>query len=171
MAKTENFFIRAIVDADNDAVYAETEIDLGAFVDALGSTILTVKSISVQYTDNSNVLDLPNTTGANQSANCMWQLTTQSQTGIITADNKSVIGSGRIIVVRSAGVGVASIDDTLDVNPSNWADGYNVATESIFLGASTALLMVDGMNIAIVLECLSRKMTPAAAMALALSQQ
>jgi len=126
MAKSENFFIRAIVDADNDAVYQQAEIDLGAFVDALGSTILTIKSVSVQYTDNSNVVELLNTTGSRLSSSTMWQLTTQSQTNIVTAENKSLIASGQVVVHRSDAVGVQSITDTLDLNPSNWSDGYNV---------------------------------------------
>ena len=47
MAKTDAFFIRSVVTGD-----AEVEIDLGAFVDALGKSVLRIKSISVAIQDD-----------------------------------------------------------------------------------------------------------------------
>jgi len=111
-------------------------------------------------------------TASNSNAMSAWQITTQSQTVLQTIDDKALIASGRLVLSKGAGAGnVVSYVDVLDVGPQSWSDGYNVATESIFLGGQTSTGMSDGVNIAVILECVSRKMTQAAAMALALSQQ
>ena len=47
MAKTDHFYIRANVSGS----IAETEIDLGAFVDALGKSVLKIHSVSVMILD------------------------------------------------------------------------------------------------------------------------
>ena len=56
MAKSDSFFIRGSVDT-NGSTYAQSEIDLGSFVN-LGvskSTLLRIHNISVQYADVDDV--------------------------------------------------------------------------------------------------------------------
>lgn len=165
MAKTDSFFIRgqATYDSTN---FVQSTIDLGAFVDALGKSVLRIHNVSVQYGTPPTSL----TPSAN-SDNCVaFQLTTQSQTGMVTLDNKAVIASGSMQVSADANSAVQSNSEALDAAPQHWTGGYLVAVEEIYLGIDqNAAIGVDVCSIC--LECTVETLSEKAAMALALSQQ
>ena len=48
MAKSDSFFIRAST-SFNGTTYAQSSVDLGAYVDALGKSVLRIHNISVQW--------------------------------------------------------------------------------------------------------------------------
>jgi len=173
MARSDSFFIRASIDTDGTN-FAQTSIDLGSFVDALGRTVLRIHNISVQYGNPTDIPDNPAALGGN--AMTAYQLTTQSQGGMVNATNRSLIGSGKLVMGTAAtlaGVSagnITSLSDFSDLSPSSWRNGYLVAVESIFLATdSVSIDLVD--NVTLVLECTVETMTAAASMALALSQQ
>ena len=169
MARTDSFFIRASTDT-NGTTYAQSALDLGAYVDALGKSVLRIHNISVQYGN-----PLGSYVGAvDTSTQSVFQLTTQSQTAIVNINNRSVISSGTLAIstgTMGAGPGgaVTTMSDSLDVAPQDWTDGYLVAVEQLYLGVDQSYDHVA--NVSIVLECTVETMTQAAAMALALSQQ
>ncbi len=168
--KSSSFFIRAIVDADNTGTFTEAEVSLGAFVDALGQAVLLVKRIQVQYTDNSSTTEIITADSEDRASLSKWQLTTQSQSTIVTADNRSLIAGGTLLCARLTG-GFVVPTETYDQNPSDWENGFIIAVDTIFLGGFTSTTMLDGVKIAVVMECEVMKLTKEAALALALSQQ
>ena len=163
MARTDSFFIRAstLTDGTN---YNESAIDLGAYVDALGKSVLRIHNISVQY-------GVPNTTYAGApttSTSSSFQLTTQSQTALQAINNRSLVSSGTMAIATGA-TEVVAMNDHLDVGPQHFTDGYLIAVEQMYLGVDQTFDHFS--QISIVLECTVETMTQAAAMALALSQQ
>jgi hypothetical protein len=173
MAKSDSFFVRALVLAGTTA--AETEIDLGAFVDVQDKTVLRIHNIAVQYTDATALINDITATAAT-NASCRWQLTTQSQgTSLVTADDRSVIASGALTLYNAdsaSQAGAVSFGHDIDVGPQSWRAGYLVATESIYLlGERETNLASGDVNVAIVLECSTETMGTSQAMALAMSQQ
>eukprot|EP01045_Picozoa_sp_COSAG04_P033581 COSAG04_NODE_7006_length_1211_cov_1.136691_4_plen_60_part_01 len=52
MARSDSFFIRATLNADNTNTYQQTGIDLGAYVDALGKSVLRIHNIAVAFSDS-----------------------------------------------------------------------------------------------------------------------
>lgn len=165
MAKSDSFFIRASV-ATNTTTYAQQSVDLGAYVDALGKSVLRIHNISVQY---GNPLDPPTAT-ANSTNLIAMQLTTQSQTTMVNADDRSLIAGGKLMIGGDAGAVVNVISESLDVAPQMWTNGYLVGVEQIYLATdATANVGLDTVNI--VLECTVETLSQSAAMALALSQQ
>ena len=165
MAKSDSFFIRASV-ATNTTTYAQQSVDLGAYVDALGKSVLRIHNISVQY---GSPLDPPTAT-ANSTNLIAMQLTTQSQTAMVNADDRSVIAGGKLMIGGDAGAVVNVISESLDIAPQMWTNGYLVGVEQIYLATdATANVGLDTVNI--VLECTVETLSQSAAMALALSQQ
>ena len=79
MAKTDSFFIRASVTTQNDGSFDQASIDLGSYVDALAKSVLRVHNVSITVANNAS--NLPPT--ANSTADCVWQLTTQSQSALV----------------------------------------------------------------------------------------
>lgn len=165
MARSDSFFIRARTNT-NGLNFAQSAIDLGAYVDALGKSVLRIHNISVQYGTAAQVVTGP----AGGTSKATFQLTTQSQAAMVGAENKSVISSGFLQASTAATELNSTLTTDLDVAPQNWTGGYLVAVEQIYLGVDQA--GTDIINgISVVLECTVETMTSASAMALALSQQ
>ena len=175
MAKSDSFFIRAKV-LQTGASFTQDEIDLGSFVN-LGvskSTLLRIHNIAVQIADENEEMKGPIAAGA--VLNVGWNLTTQTQTDLVHAFDKSVVASGRYELAANATISSANSgyfgSDTRDVMPQQWRDGYLVAVDSMFL-ATEADQAADGGSyyVTIVMECTLENATQASSTALALSQQ
>ena len=174
MAKSDSFFIRAQV-TTNAGTYAQSEIDLGSFVN-LGvskSTLLRVHNVAVQYADDTKVEDLiysivvPGTKIA-------WQLTTQTQTALVYADDKSLVASGALTVYGDSTSTAHSMGqfESADINPQMWRNGYLIGVDTMFLGVDDGGTKEAGETVvSIVLECTLENATQASSTALALSQQ
>ena len=164
MAKSDSFFIRAKIDT-NGLTYQQTSIDLGSYVDALGKSVLRIHNVSVQY---GSPTSLPTGT-ANDNSMTAYQLTTQSQSAMVDATDRSLISSGRL-VVGAAAQNNTSLSDMADLSPEMFRNGYLVAVEQIYLATdSVSTAAVD--QVSVVLECTVETLSQSAAMALALSQQ
>jgi hypothetical protein len=165
MAKTDSFFIRASTNY-NGTTYAQNSIDLGAYVDALGKSVLRIHNISVQW-GSEVVMAIP----AGTHSMC-FQLTTQSQSAIVAATDKSLISSGRLVYSDDVTPGGGTITDMVDIAPQHWTNGYLVGVEQIYLGVDCTEATSAGFTAcSIVLECTVETLSTPAAMALALSQQ
>ena len=165
MARSDSFFIRATV-LTNATTYAQQSIDLGSFVDALGKTVLRIHNVAVEY-------GAPGEGVANLSAGVItdvnYQLTTQSQTGLVGLADRTVISSGQLSIAADGTNSLTILNESQNVAPQEWTNGYLIAVESIFLGVDQG---IDALSqVSIVMECTVETMTAAASMALALSQQ
>ena len=172
MAKSDSFFIRANVVVDNTNTFQDTTIDLGAYVDALGKSVLRIHNAAVSVTDSSGRAF--QVAAASDSAAVNYQLTTQKQSDIVLASDKSIIASGLLTAINQFSTDeFPQLSHDADVLPQQWTNGYLIATENIYLGGSgsTGLVGTDDVTVSIVLECTVETMSQAAAMALALSQQ
>ncbi|AXH79541.1 MAG: hypothetical protein [Circular genetic element sp.] len=170
MARSDSFFIRAQVNAGNTNAFAQVAVDLGAYVDALGKSVLRIHNIAPTFTDSSGASA---TLVADDSAAAQFQLTTQTQTSLITGLNKSMISSGMINAVnQEAGNSIASVvSESFDNAPQLWTNGYLVAVDTIYLGGQASAGFFEDVYVTLVMECTVETMTQAAAMALSLSQQ
>jgi len=171
MAKTDSFFIRGKVTQDGSS-FLETTQDLGAFVDALGKSVLRIHNIQFMISDDSEPSAGPSI-AANDTLNVGVQLTTQSQTGtgLVTLEDKSVIASARWTYSRGTAQYTA-ISFVNDVAPQEWENGYLVAVEQLYLGTAANAASAGGdYTISYVMECTVETLSEKAAMALALSQQ
>lgn len=169
MARSDSFFIRQTLNADNTNTFKEIPLDLGAYVDALGKSVLRVHNIAVTFSDSAGkALEVATQT----SAAAQFQLTTQSQTGIVFSANRAVISSGKLYAVNNlTGDHYPQVSHDTDVLPQMWTNGYLVAVDSIFLGGQASSQWTGDVFMSITLECTVETMTQASAMALALSQQ
>ena len=169
MAKSDSFFIRAST-AFNGTTYAQSSIDLGAYVDALGKSVLRIHNIAVQYGAPMDAI-APSLGVAEVNS---FQLTTQSQSDMVDVTDKSLIASGKFQVISGSNAANCTpfFSDTLDLAPQHFTNGYLVAVEQIYLGVDSTDTNSEGIGqVGIVLECTVETLSQSAAMALALSQQ
>lgn len=167
MPKTDSFFIRA--EATTLPGFAQTSIDLGAYVDALGKSVLRIHNVQVQYSDAGNILTpIANVSAAGESSLVRWQLTTQSQSSAVLTTDKSLISSGALTV--GSDNAVRNYYESHDVNLQDWTGGYLIGVEQIYLGAICGS-NINSATVSVVMECTVESLSQSAAMALALSQQ
>jgi len=178
MAKSDSFFIRASVTCGDSGTFAQTAIDLGAYVSALGKSVLKIKSVHYEWIAGANAT-VPTPFGAphmdgDKAGEALMQLTTQTQTGIVSLENKSVIAKSSLWArnTDSAANPPAQVYNDSH-SPQDYADSYIVAVETMYLGAVGGTEWTDGSDLtcAVMIECQVETLTQAAAMALALSQQ
>ena len=164
---TDSFFIRSSVTSAGGN-FAQTEIDLGAYVDALGKSVLRIHSIAVQTMPS---LGTDWSIPANTQSNLSWQLTTQTQGALVAASDRSVVSTGRLDIANDgSGAGYTFLSNDSDILPQDWTNGYLIAVESLYLGADADAQLASG-DVVIVMECTVETLSQQAAMALALSQQ
>jgi hypothetical protein len=170
MAKSDSFFIRASLNIGQTATFDQVAIDLGAYVDALGKSVLRIHNIAVAFTDETGTSA---TVDGDGSAAAQFQLSTQSQTDTILPSSKAIIATGMINAVnQEAGNGVASVvSDQFDNLPQLWTNGYLVAVDTMYLGGEANDGFNEDVYVSVTCECTVETMSQAAAMALALSQQ
>ncbi len=170
MAKSDSFFIRAQVNLGQTNTFNQVSVDLGAYVDALGKSVLRIHNIAPSFTDSGGASA---TLDSSASAAAQFQLTTQTQGALITGLDKSMISSGMINAVnQESAVGIASVvSESFDNAPQLWTNGYLVAVDTIYLGGRASTGFAEDVYCTLVMECTVETMTQAAAMALALSQQ
>jgi len=168
MTKSDSFFIRASATM-NAGSFVQTAIDCGAYVDALGKTVLRIHNLAVRYDFGGTG---PSVLVPGQ-ANGFFQLTTQSQTSLVPATDRSVISTGQISSTNK-GPGNNEYDffsDSLDIAPQHWRNGYLIGVEQLYLAVQA---IGNGFEtdprVEIVMECTVETLSQSAAMALALSQ-
>jgi len=178
MAKSDAFFIRANV--TGNATYAQSEIDLGSFVNlgVKSSTLLRIHSVQVAVRDANNHED---PVSAASAYGIGWQLTTEGHSDLVYMSDKSVVASGQCTGYNgqiaedgsaSADFATAFVTDAYDLNPSDFMKGYLVGVDSLFLGTESSVTLATGdYRVDIILECTLESATQASATALALSQQ
>ena len=178
MAKSDSFFIRASVNPGDSGTFEQTPIDLGAYVSALGKSVLKIKSVHYEWVCGPDATS--NSPGgapymdATSAGEALMQLTTQTQTAMVTLENKSVIAKASLWARNPDGSNNPPATTYNDSHsPQDYADSYIVAVETMYLGAIGGTEWTDGSDLtcAVMIECQVETLTQAAAMALALSQQ
>jgi len=175
MAKSDSFFLRQTLNLDNTTVagaFQQVEVDLGAYVSALGKSVLRIHNVAVSFTDSGGRSpDIK--TGGEKAVAAQFQLTTQTQGDLVIASNKSVIASGIVNAYRTvSSVGVAdTTSESFDNLPQLWTNGYLIATESMYLGGAASAEWNEDVYVSVTCECTVETMSQASAMALSLSQQ
>ena len=176
MAKSDSFFIRANLNCGGSTAtgvntYFQTPIDLGAYVDALGKSVLRIHNVAIAFTDASGTS--VEITGQEAVAAQFWLLT-QSQPAAVLPSDKAVVASGTVIASRASSGANGLADrayDQFDNLPQLWTNGYLIAVDTMYLGGQASTHWEGDVYCSITMECTVETMTQAAAMALALSQQ
>ena len=170
MAKMSSFFVRATVNGGNAGSFAQSEIDIGSYTD-LGSSspeLLRIHNVTVAMTDSSGQIPLMANDNGDSAA---WQLTTQSQTGIVLIDDRSFVSGGRG-AYRNPDASILPPTQAMDeqILAQDFTQGYLVAVPTLYLGGLGGNNFTEDVIFTVMLECTTEKATKANAVALAVSQ-
>lgn len=172
MAPKNTFFIRAQTNIGDTGAYAQSEIDLGSYTN-LGSSkpeVLRIHNITVALTGSDG---LPAGVASDKIAEFAWQLTTQSQSGLVFITDDSFVSGGRGAVRNpDSSDTTAGTQSNLEQQlPQDFTNGYVVAVPSLFLGGIGGADYANDLYVSVMLECSTEPMSKANAVSLAISQQ
>lgn len=176
MAKTDSFFIRAEVTPDDTGNFLEIPIDLGAYVSALGKSVLRILNIEQEWVQASTGA-IPGAApfmDGNKAGYAAFQLTTQTKNNLVTLADKSCIAKG-ILFARNADASSNPPSQNYSDShmPQHYSNGYLVAVETMYLGAQgdADWSATSDLTCSVMIECTVESLSVAGAMALSLSQQ
>lgn len=170
--KTDSFFIRGRVNAGNTNVQGITTIDLGAYVDALGQSVLRIHKVAVEVCDvDGGTL----TMAANESGSLRMALTTSYPSAALTSpilSDNGTISTGHLIAFNDQATASvpSSVQTDFDEMDEAWTNGYLVAVDNIYLSGIGSTGFNEDVYVAIAMEVTVEKMDERSAIALALSQ-
>lgn len=172
--KTDNFFIRARVNAGASNTLSETTIDLGAYVDALGKAALRIHRVAVEVADiYGGTLEVK----ANDAASLRMALTTATftadatHTSPILSDNATICAGHMAAFNDQGSAAIPSwVGDDFAEMDRSWTNGYLVAVDNIYLSAIGSSNWNEAPYVSVCLECSVEKLDERAAISLALSQ-
>jgi len=164
-----SFFIRATIEAPKTNTFVQSTIPLGSYVDALGQAVLRVHNVEYEWTELDGT---PAFMDGNKASAASFQLTTQSQSSLITLFDKSCLAKCMIWARNpDATVNAPATVYNDSHAPQHFSNGYLVAVETLYLGAMAGADWENNIQCSVVMECTVEKMSRDAAMALSLSQQ
>ena len=172
MAKTDSFFIRGTIQASTSL--QKSEIDLGAFVDPLGKSVMRLLNIAFKVSDAGGI-EQPFDLDANTSWMLGYQITTQDPGSTLRGlEDKTVVSSGSVSAANASTVdgNLNYLSHDLDVAPQHFTNGYLIGVPAMWLSAQYDATPKSGaVDVSFIAECIVEKLTTEAAVALALSQQ
>ena len=180
-AKPETFFIRGTVNPDDSAVFVQTTIDLGSYVNVgdKKAVIMRIHNVEGEWvagvgaSSSSEPNGFPYMDG-DTGTGAVWQLSTQDQTGLIAVSDRACIAKGMIWARNPDSDSLPPSQVYSDSHlPQAYAEGYLVATDNIYLGAyaGSAWAATSDLTFNVQLEVSLEAVTTANAVSLALSQQ
>ena len=100
-------------------------------------------------------------------------MSTQNQTDIVLASDRSIVSSGRLLAFNDQGTAKLPswAGDSVDLSPQQFANGYLIGTDTLYFGGAATTTWLGDQYVTIVLECTTEKLNKESAVALALSQQ
>lgn len=174
MAKSDSFFIRFEVPVTVNATpinsYNQIPVSLGSYVDALGSAVLRIHNIEYEWLTQTNQ---PPQMDGNKASPATFQITTQSQSALVSLFDKSTVAKGMLWARNPDSADNCPAEVYNDSHaPQHFSNGYLVAVETLYAAAQVGADWKDtDLKVAVVMECTIEKMSQSAAMALSLSQQ
>ncbi len=171
MPAKNTFFIRASVNGGNAGAFAQNEIDLGSYTN-LGSSkpeVLRLHNVIVSMSDSAG--QIPQMTG-DTADSAAWQLTTQSQSGLVLLTDDSFVSGGRFSG-RNPDSTAHAPSQVFDeqVLAQDFDAGYLIAVPTLYLGGLGGNNFTEDVYFSVMLECSTEALSKAAAISLATSQQ
>lgn len=180
-AKPETFFIRGTVSPDDDATYTETTIDLGSYVNVgdKKAVIMRIHNVEGEWAAGPASTGATTPNGfpymdADQGSGAVWQISTQTQTGLIALTDRSCVAKGQLWARNPDSDSLPPTQVYSDSHlPQHYSEGYLVATDNLFLGAyaGTGWAETSDLTFNVQIEVSLEAVTQANAVSLALSQQ
>ena len=139
------FTLTERITLNSDALFSDT-LDLGSYVDVGDRQALQVHSVDFIFQGASAVSDMVGDIGNGKEVNV--QLTDLNRGGLVFADDRALVASGRLTIDANGG-----LDNDSDLYPDNFGkgsdDGRYVVNDQLYLSGRLSAAPTNSCNITV----------------------
>lgn len=170
--KSGTFFLSKQVDGGTAGTgFQQQEIDVSSFVNVLQGEVIRVKQAWFEWNSDQGGPILSADVGANNGASADAQITVESMSTRANFTNNAVMAKNTVYT-HCSGAGELDFYATeMGMNPTDYEDGFLVATDGIFIGISNSGdPFTADIRVSMKLECEIVKLSLSDAQAVLVSQ-
>ena len=170
-ARSGTFFLRA-VDITDGATMQSTSTDVSSFVNVLDGELLRIKQIWWQWGSDGGGPVRGADLGASAGCSATASISTESRTTVGSMSSNDIVSQNTLYAHSDSGTNIDFIGNETSANPSDFDDGYLVATDAIFLNVNQGSGDTFANDIAVtaMMECEIVKLSLSDAQAVLVSQ-
>jgi hypothetical protein len=158
MASKDTFFLRSTIDT-SAANFVSDDIDIAAYTDPARGRVLVVDRAWVTYMSNGNGPILGADVGAGVMRTVGVQVTSESQTGLVDANNNSLLLHGSMYATTNSDSELIMYEEVTSMNPYETVNGFIVPTDKIQVALDVSTAWAAELSIGFVFEVHTEKLS------------
>jgi hypothetical protein len=161
MATKDTFFLRSTIDT-NGTTYVSNDIDISAYTDPARGRVLVIDRAWVSYMTNGNGPILAADVGVDVMRTVGIQTTSETQTGLVDANDNSLVLQGSLYVTTDNTSGTNNIimyEEVTSMNPYETMSGFIVPTDKIHCALDVSTAWAGELSIGFIFEVHTEKLS------------
>ena len=158
MASKDTFFLRSTIDTVTNT-FVSDDIDISAYTDPSRGRVLVVDRAWVTYMSNGNGPILGADVGAGVMRTVGVQVTSESQTGLVDANNNSLLLHGSMYATTNSDSELIMYEEVTSMNPYETVNGFIVPTDKIQVALDVSTAWAAELSIGFVFEVHTEKLS------------
>jgi len=161
MPAKDTFFLRKTIDT-NAGDFVSSDIDISAYTDPARGRVLVVDRGFITYMSNGNGPITASDVGTDVMRTVGVQVTSESKTGLVDANDNSLIMHGSLYVTTDNVTGNNNIimyEEVTAMNPLETTNGFIVPTDKIQCALDVSTPWADEISVGFVFEVHTEKLS------------
>jgi len=158
MATKDTFFLRTTIDTDAGN-YVSNDIDISAYTDPARGRVLNVDRAWVTYMTDTNGPIFAADVGTSLMKTIGIQATTETQTGLVDANDNSLMLQGSLYVTTNSVPNIEFYSEVTSMNPFETVNGFIVPTDKIHCALDVSTPWVGEISVGFVFEVHTEKLS------------
>ena len=162
MPAKDTFFLRKTIDTDQGN-FVSGDIDISGYTDPARGRVLVVDRMFCTFMTNGNGPILAADVGVNTMRTVGWQVTTETKTSLVDANENSIISLGSLYVSTndqtSANAAISMYEEVSAMNPMETTNGFIVPTDKIQCALDVSTAWAGELSLGFVFEVHTEKLS------------
>tara|TARA_R100000808_G_C2054165_1_gene88381 strand:- start:93 stop:620 length:528 start_codon:yes stop_codon:yes gene_type:complete len=161
MPAKDTFFLRKTIDT-NAGDFVSGDIDISAYTDPARGRVLVIDRGFITYMSNGNGPITATDVGTDVMRTVGVQVTTESKTGLVDANDNSLVMHGSLYVTTdnvSGNNNIIMYEEVTSMNPMETTNGFIVPTDKIQCALDVSTPWADEISVGFVFEVHTEKLS------------
>ena len=161
MAKKDTFFLRKTIDTSGTD-FVSSNIDLGGYTDPARGRVMVIDRMFVTFMSDGNGPIRAADVGTDVMRTIGWQVTSENQTGLVDANDNSLVGLGSLYVTTdnvSGSNNIIMYEEVTAMNPFETTAGFIVPTDKIQCALDISTAWAAEISVGFVFEVHTEKLS------------
>ena len=158
MASKDTFFLRSTIDTNSNN-FVSDDIDISAYTDPSRGRVLVVDRAWVTYMSDGNGPILGADVGAGVMRTVGVQVTSETQTALVDANNNSLMLHGSMYATTNSDSELIMYEEVTSMNPYETVNGFIIPTDKIQVSLDISTAWAAELSIGFVFEVHTEKLS------------